>query len=178
MDIKRTTWDYAGKAGLALGAVSSAYFAANSLISVGISGVWGSVATFALWGLKFYLCIWLLKKFMKIFVKYNPEAGNPDTLRFGILTSLLSSLVYSAFYLAWVTFIQPDIFIDALQEVAASMPADAVSQMQDMMDRMPKLTFFANLIYCFIFGTVLSLILSRDIPPVNPFEGEEENDIQ
>lgn len=174
MDIKKTTWDYAGKAGLALGAVSSVYFAANSLISSAFSGVWSSLVILVLWGLKFYLCIWLLKNFMKIFARRNPEAGNPDTLRFGIFTALLSSLVYSAFYLAWVTFIQPDIFTDAVQKVASSMPADALSQMQDMMDKMPKLTFFANLIYCFLFGTVLSAILSRNIPSQDPFENQEE----
>ena len=35
--------------------------------------------------------------------------------------------------------------------------------------------FFINLFYCFIYGTILSAILSRNIPPRNPFAGEGFN---
>ena len=44
-----------------------------------------------------------------------------------------------------------------------------MSQMDKMMGKMPQITFFSNLIYCFIFGTILSLILSRNIPSKDPF---------
>ena len=38
-----------------------------------------------------------------------------------------------------------------------------------MMGNMPQITFFSNLIYCFFFGTILSFILSRNVPSRNPF---------
>ena len=36
-------------------------------------------------------------------------------------------------------------------------------------DRMPQVMFFSNLVYCFLYGTVLSAVLSRNIPPRDPF---------
>jgi len=174
MSNNKRTWDAAARAGLVLGGISAAYFALNSLLSGGsasaIGNIGSAIAILVLWGFKFYLCIALMKRFMKGFAADNDDVTNGDTLRFGIATSLLSSLVYSAFYLAWVLFIQPDIFVNAMQAVAASMPADAISKMQDMIGKMPQYTFWANLIYCFLFGTVLSLILSRNIPSQNPFD--------
>jgi hypothetical protein len=176
----KRTWDAAARAGLALGGVSAVYFALNSLLSTHgadwIGSIGSSLIILVLWGFKFYLCIALLKRFMKQFAAQDPEVTNSDTLRLGVCTALLSSLVYSAIYLAWVLFVQPDIFVNAMQSVAANLPPDALSQMQDMIGKMPQYTFWANLIYCFLFGTVLSAILSRNIPSQNPFEKQEEEE--
>ena len=175
----KRTWDAAAKAGLVLGGVSSAYFALNSLLSTygasRIGNIGSTLIILVLWGFKFYLCIALLKRFMQQFAAQDDSVTNGDTLRLGICTALLSSLVYSAVYLAWVLFIQPDIFVNAMQSVAATLPAEALSQMQDMIGKLPQYTFWANLIYCFLFGTVLSVILSRNIPSQNPFESQEED---
>lgn len=170
----KRTWDAAARAGLVLGGISAAYFALNSLLSTHgadwIGNFGSSLLILVLWGFKFYLCIALMKRFMRAFAAQDPEVSNNDTLRLGICTALLSSLVYSALYLAWVLFVQPDIFINAMQSVASSLPADALSQMQDIIGKMPQYTFWANLVYCFLFGTVLSLILSRNIPSQDPFD--------
>ena len=37
---------------------------------------------------------------------------------------------------------------------------------------MPQVMFFSNLVYCFLYGTVLSAVLSRNIPPRDPFARE------
>lgn len=174
MSNNQRTWDAAARAGLVLGGVSAAYFALNSLLSTYGASFAGSTVTallnLVLWGVKFWLCIALLKRFMQAFAADGENVTNGGTLRFGICTALLSSLVYSAFFLAWVSFIQPDIFVDALQNAAAALPADALSQVQEILPKLPQLTFWTNLVYCFLFGTVLSLILSRNIPSQNPFD--------
>ena len=41
--------------------------------------------------------------------------------------------------------------------------------LKTMLANMPKYTFLGNLIYCSIFGTILSFILSRSIPSKDPF---------
>lgn len=179
MTNRKRTWDAAARAGLVLGGVSAVYFALNSLTATfgpdHIGNFGSSLINLILWGVKFWLCIALLKRYMQQFAVQEADVTNNDTLRLGICTALLSSLVYSAFYLAWVLFIQPDIFIDAMQRVAATMPADVISQMQELMGKMPQYTFWVNLIYCFLFGTVLSLILSRNIPSQDPFETTEDD---
>ena len=40
-------------------------------------------------------------------------------------------------------------------------------------NNLPSFSFFVNLIYCWLFGTVLSAILSRNIPSRNPFTDEQ-----
>ena len=56
-----------------------------------------------------------------------------------------------------------------MQAYAQILDSNTLSQMDKMLGKMPQITFFSNLIYCFIFGTVLSAILSRNIPSKDPF---------
>ena len=56
-----------------------------------------------------------------------------------------------------------------MQAYAQFMDSNSLSQMDKMLAKMPQITFFSNLIYCFIYGTVLSAILSRNIPSRDPF---------
>ena len=56
-----------------------------------------------------------------------------------------------------------------MQAYSQFMDSNTMAQMDKMMTKMPQITFFSNLIYCFIFGTILSLILSRNIPNKDPF---------
>jgi hypothetical protein len=41
--------------------------------------------------------------------------------------------------------------------------------MEAYIEKLPQITFFSNLIYCTAYGTVLSFILSRNIPSRDPF---------
>jgi hypothetical protein len=56
-----------------------------------------------------------------------------------------------------------------MQQMAPMMDSNTIEQMDQMLEMMPQLTFFSNLIYCFLYGTILSFILSRNIPSRNPF---------
>ena len=82
-------------------------------------------------------------------------------------------LVYSAFAFANVAFISPDLFteqMDAMmQQMAPMMDSNTMSVMETYMENLAQITFFSNLIYCFLYGTVLSFILSRNIPSKDPF---------
>ena len=79
----------------------------------------------------------------------------------------------SAFSFANVAFISSDLFTEQMdmlmQQIAPMMDSNTMEQMDDMLGIMPQLTFFSNLIYCFFYGTILSFILSRNIPDRNPF---------
>lgn len=172
--LRRNLWNSAGIAGLLLGLLSSAYLFINQWSSVAeMPAFLSMLLSFILWAAKFAGCIMLMMFFMKKFAAENPEAGNSTTFRFGMAAAFLSALIYAAVSFANVAFISADYFAEqmdiVMQSYAQIMDSNTMSQMDKMLGKMPQITFFSNLIYCFIFGTLLSGILSRNIPSRNPF---------
>ncbi len=172
--IRRNMWNDAGKAGLALGAVSTAYlFITQFMTEAELSTFLNMLFTGILWIGKFAGCIWLMMAFMKKFAAENPEADNRATRRFGTIAALLSALVYAAISFANVAFISADMFAEQtellIQQMAPMMDSNTMAQMDKYMENLPQITFFSNLIYCFIYGSLLSAILSRNIPSRDPF---------
>ena len=173
-ETKNLLWESAGKAGLVLGGVSIAYLLCTMLTGkLAENGpvFLMTVVNLLLWLAKFAGCIYLMRWFMLRFSQADPEADNARVFRFGTLTALLSALLYAGAYLAYTTFIAPDSF-DQAMEILRDNPmidANTMDQMEQMIPQMPTFSFFFNLIYCWLFGTVLSAIFSRNIPPQNPF---------
>lgn len=177
MTDKKSLWDSAGKAGLVLGALCVAYIAVtsfsaklgtdNKMVAMLIS-----LLNTCLWIAKFVGCIVLMKYFMKKYAASDKQITNADTFRFGSATALLSGLIYSAFHLAWVLFIQPDSFQAAFDMIIqnSGLDPDMFSELENMLPKMPVISFISNLLYCWLFGTVVSAIFSRNIPSRNPFE--------
>jgi hypothetical protein len=176
---RKDFWDSAGKAGLVLGLVSIAFMLVNWLLTKAAETT-GRTFLFTLLGLpvwvaKFVGCIALMKFFMKKFSASHPAVDNSGTFRFGMAVAALSALVFSAFQLAYTTWIAPDTFAEAQEAAIAAygsmLPAESIEMMENM--NFGVVTFFTNLIYCFLFGTVLSAIFSRNIPSRNPFENQD-----
>ncbi len=174
---RKSIWDSAAKAGLALGGISVAYLALTSMLSL-MSGdskaaaIIISIASTLLWMVKFAACLFMLRFFMLRWSAANPDADNSDTFRFGRLTAFLSALVYSGCYLAYTTLINPGIYDEAFEILKNNpmMNSSAYMQaMENILPMMPTYTFFGNLIYCWLFGVILSAIYSRNIPSKNPF---------
>lgn len=199
MTDSKTIWSYAAYAGLILGLVSSAYYtcdwALGKYCTEGALLYLGVAAKIGLWIAKFVACIALMRVAMLRFVRdvnslsgtgswgsNNGDSGsngtgsnvvtNADTFRLGAATAVLSALIYSGFLLAFVLFIQPDLFEQTIDGLRGNpMLTDAAMEAVDAIaPKFPAITFFSNLIYCSIFGTVLSSILSRNIPSRNPFK--------
>ena len=171
---RKDFWNEAGKAGLILGAISSVYmFITQLLSSAETVGFLNTLATFILWGVKFWGCIWVMKQMMKRYVLCNSNLTNSDTFRFGMLSSLLSAFVFATISFVNVAYISADLYAaqqEALMQTYAQFfDSNMMAEMEKWTGRMPQLTFFTNLIYCTIFGVVLSFILSRNIPGRDPF---------
>ena len=183
MNDKKSFWSEAGNAGLVLGIVSLAYMVYNFLVTGDGSArpeIWQSVIGNILWAVKLWLCLWLLKRFIKAYSAVHPEADNSDTFRFGMAVAALSALIYSGGYLAWTTVINPDYFsnvldtfIDGTDSMGGFLTEDMLDNIEAVTPRLPSMTFFANLAWCYLFGTVFSAIFSRNIPSGNPFEDNE-----
>ena len=173
-ETKNLLWESAGKAGLVLGGVSIAYMLCSMLTGKVAENGYAflmTVVNLLLWLAKFAGCIYLMRWFMLRFSQADPEADNARVFRFGTLTALLSALLYSAAYLAYTSFLAPDVFDQALEMLRDNpmLDANSMSAIEEMIPRMPTFSFFVNLIYCWLFGTVLAAIFSRNIPPQNPF---------
>ncbi len=168
---KRDFWDGAGKAGLVLGSVPILYMLIEQLLlqnaAEAIGAIPASLVSFLLWLAKFVGCIFLMRWFMRRFSTRFGDATHRDISRYGTAIALTSALIYSAFYLAWSKFIDPEMFSRAFETAAEQyssiMDSNTMEMMEQMEGSMPVIGFFSNLIYCFLYGTVLSAILSRNI---------------
>ena len=171
---QKNMWNTAGKAGLFLGLASTAYlFITQAIGQAELPAFLNSILGFVLWAAKFVGCIWIMKIFMKRYVSENPDSTNSDTFKLGTAMALLSAIVYSAAAFANVSFISADTIVEQtdlmIQLMAPMMDSNSLAQIDKVMEKLPQITFFSNLIYCFFYGTILSFIISRYIPSRNPF---------
>ena len=179
MSDKNSNWEESGRAGLILGGISAAYILIEwglGSMSAGSAGVKivANMLNVLLWIAKFSVCLYLMRFFMLRHSKTNPDEDNSAIFRFGAKVAFLSSIIYSAIYLAYTLFLAPDIFSQAIDMLRDNPMMDAASleKMEEMIPRMPSISFFVNFIYCWLFGTILSAIFSRNIPSRNPFEND------
>ena len=168
----------AGIAGIVLGLVSTAYIFISTGIASITSPVLNTLLTILLWTVKFVLCIWLMIFFMKSLAKSYDNVTNSTTFKFGTTVAACSALIFAAASLANVTIINPDLISRQMEAVVQILGSKADSNtlaaLGDMEESMPEIVFFSNLFYCFLYGVVLSLILSRRIPSNDPFANLEE----
>lgn len=173
-------WNQAAKSGLILGAITTGYYLINLLISsleVGaLVKATLNILSLVLWGAKFYYCLKVLKTSMQKYSLMDAEADNSKVFRFGMAVAALSALIAAAVSLCDILFIHPDALNESLEILKSTegMTESMISMMEDLIPAMPNYTFFVNLIYCFLFGTIASAIYSRNIPSTNPFNTPEE----
>ena len=165
-------WNTAAKAGLVLGLIPTAYMFVTMWIA-GTPGFVSTILSMILWIAKFIGCIWVMRFFMKKYAGEHPQIDNKDTFNLGMAMALLSALVYSAAAFANAAFISGDVLAEqinlSMQQMSSMMDSNSIAMMDSYLQKLPQLTFFSNLIYCTAFGTVLSFILSRNIPSRDPF---------
>ena len=56
-----------------------------------------------------------------------------------------------------------------MQQMGSMMYSNSMTLMETYLENLPVITFFSSMLYCFVFGKVLSFILSRNIPNRDPF---------
>lgn len=169
----RTIWNKASVTGLVLGLICIAYMLL-SLFTVLPGGMITTFLNFALWLCKFIGCIAVMRLSMMKFAAANPGASNADTRKLGIFSALLSAIIVAGFNLVSILFITPEAMQETvnavLSQYAGMLDTNTMNSVEQMMGKLPAITFFSNLIYCFLYGTVLSAILSSNIPSKNPFD--------
>ena len=164
---RKTIWSEAGMPGLVLGLATAACFYLTSLFAKPLLST-------IIWIVKFGGCIYLMYLFMKKFVSIHDEATNKDSFRFGVVLALLSAFIFSILYYVYVVYVKPGIFDTALSTVMDSygsmLDSNSIEQLENLMPKLPEISLLANFFYCFIYGTIVSAIISRSVPSSNPFD--------
>ena len=181
MNDKRNIWSAAAAPALVMGGISVAYIALGYFTGKLNPGFLATFLALILWAAKLAACILVFKHLLKAFSASDPEADNARVFKFGVVVALLSALVYSAAYLCYMLYIVPDMISEAFARItdaySSMLDSNSISALERMEGSMPSIAFFTNLVYCFLFGTVLSAILSRNIPPRNPFDRKDDDQI-
>ncbi|MCI7514713.1 MAG: DUF4199 domain-containing protein [Bacteroidales bacterium] len=171
----RQIYNSAATAGLIFAAISISYMFLTQLLGqcTGIPVFLNSIITFVLWVAKFIGCILLMKALMSRLVKKNEGITNSDTMKFGFVTSLLSALLIAGASFINIEYISTDLMTESynamMQVYSKMLDSNSIAALEKMMGNMSYISFFSNLIYCTLYGTILSFILSRNIPQQDPF---------
>ena len=179
--IRSDRWNEAAKYGLIFGAIPAAYlYLGHIQVALGISGAFASILGFILWAAKLTGCIMLMKYVMRKFYLKHPESVASDIFRLGVLIALLSALVYSVVAVADILYVFPEyydaVYTAVIEEYAKVLPAQQIDDIKTILADAPKFTFIGNFIYCFLFGTILSFILSRNILSKEPFHNYKQDE--
>lgn len=177
---KRSVWNQAAVPGLVLGGVSIAYELSGLAVGFIKMPLLSGAIGLLLWIAKFVGCILLLKAFMKKYAANNSNATHADIIRFGLVTTLLSAIVYSGLYLAYTIYIVPDVLDQSVDMVTSlysnKMSAKDIGQIENLKADLPKYICVFNFLRCLFFGVLFSTILSRSIVSSNPFKDNESID--
>lgn len=171
---KNTFWNSAAKDGLMLGAVSVIYFVvvflcgkieAGSFVTILVN-----IFTTLLWVAKLWISLYLLRYFIHRKHILDGDASDGPSFKYGAAVSMLSALVYSGLYFAFITFVTPDIFEESIGMIAESgmFSKSELTMMNDMAGVMPLYSFIGNFIYCTLFGMVATFFYTRSSSK-NPF---------
>ncbi|MBQ9194142.1 MAG: DUF4199 family protein [Bacteroidales bacterium] len=173
-------WNEAAKAGLLLGLVSVSCLLLKELAGQSGSDFLTQAAVIILWTVEFFGCILLMKKVQLDLRDKYEDIKMADTFRLGRRAALLSGLVLASAQALVIMYMPQETMEELVSAVSESMNMTAAQQeeVNGMMDKLPVLTFLFQWLYCFLYGTVLSSIMSRYIFFQKlfggPFDGPED----
>ena len=177
---KRDILNSASLSGAVLGGVTIG----ASLISQNMAGVSSSflimMVTALLWTAKFIGCIYIMRHFMKKLTEDYSGASNGDTFRQGIYAALFSAILIAAYNYLYLSVINPEYVENTMNTMYTLYQGMLDSNSLAMLEKMASMnlaaiTSLSQLVYCFLYGTILSSILSRNVPSRNPFMQMDDN---
>jgi len=170
-------WNDAAKAGLVLGLVSVSFLVITQFTPQ-LGKIMSGISSAILWLAKFIGCIALMNMFMKkYYAKCNGTAR--ELFPFGVATAFLSALIYAASYMGYVMMF-PEKIAEAMDSAMSSysnyLDSNSMETLENMRANMGAISFFSNLIWCSLYGTILSAILSSKITKEDdPFSSSDSD---
>lgn len=175
---KKALWDSAGKGGLILGGVTVGFTALSLLTGLlpdsSVGTFLNTILSFILWAAKLFCCVYVLFALMRKFTLDFPGADRAAVRKFGVVTGFTSAIIYSAFMLIYVLYINPDAmaesFAAATDAYSGMLDSNSMQAMDQIQGSMPAIMFFGNLIYCTLFGWAASAIIASRLVKDDPFK--------
>ena len=175
----KTLWNEAGKTGLVFGLFSSVCLGLREASTLTGSNFLVQAAAIILWAVEFFGCILLMKKYMLDLRDKYENVTMVDTYRYGRRIGLLSGLILASVDAVLIMNSPQETVASVMNELSSSVTArlgnSQEAAMDQIVDRLPLYTFIFQWLYCFLYGSLLSAIMSRYIFMQNYFQDGGEN---
>ena len=157
----------AAVAALFFGLISGGYiFINNYMVGLDAQILAGAVGII-LWLAKFVGCILLMRFFMKKLMRSYDGVERNQLLGYGTLIALFSSIITAACSYVAVQYVFPDItktaFDTMYQSMGAMLDSNSTAMLEKMETHYASISLWANLIWCFVYGWLLSVIMSSTL---------------
>ncbi len=161
-------WSSAAANGLILSLVTIIYTLSGPVLEL------KGIIMIILWIIKFTACIYLLYYFMKQYSGKFDTISYGESFNYGFILCVFSSLICAGFSFLSVTFIFPEQFQGAMEQLQQSLAAqNQEGNLDKAMSWIPEITLFGSLIYYIIFGAVTSAIIANYTKKTDIFAGEQ-----
>ena len=172
----KTLWNEAGRVGFVFGGFSSLCLVLQEGAALTGSTFLVQAAAIILWAVEFFGCILLMKKYMLDLRDKYDGATIEDVYHFGRRVALLSGLILAAVDAVLIMKLPPETVESVVSElntaVSSKMGSGYEGEVGRFVDKLPLYTFFGQWLYCFLYGSLLSAIMSRYIFLQGPFRGD------
>ena len=182
------SWNSAAVAGLVMAIATIILdYLPTLVLAIGIKGFIGSFLVFLVKIVKIAACVYVFKVLIDRFYG-SVKTDYARLQRYGLKVALFSSILVAGFSLVQILVINPEMMTQMINEVQNTyqnlMDSNTMAAMEKMLSKLPVITFFSSLVYCYLWGWILSTTFARRLFPVNAFgerpgDGENpDNDIQ
>ena len=179
----KTLWNEAGRVGFVFGGFSALCLVLKEGAALTGSTFLVQAAAIILWAVEFFGCILLMKKYMLDLRDKFDDVTMVDAYRFGRRVALLSGLILAAVDAVIIMKMPQDTVESVISElntaVSGKLGAGFEGEVGRFVDKLPLYTFLGQWLYCFLYGSLLSAIMSRYIFLQGPFfqdpDGGDDN---
>ena len=157
----------AAKTALVFGAISGGYIFISQLLAQAESQLLVSAVSGILWLGKLVGCILLMRFFMKKLLGSYEGVSRQNLLAYGTQIALFSAIITAACSYIAVQYVFPgqtkDIFDTVLQTYSGMMDSNSMASIEKMEGNFGVISLVSNLIWCFVYGWILSSIMSSSL---------------
>lgn len=171
-------WNEAAVTGLFFAAVSIACLMGKQLVAGTGKLLLIQTVGVVLWIAEFAGCIVLMRKRMIRLRDSYYGVTIQDSYRFGRRAALLSGLLVASAHALIIMKMPADAMDTMIGQVSQQLQLSSseIDSMGRVVDNLPLGTFIFEWIYCFLYGTVLSAIMSRYVFIQRLFDGTPDDD--
>lgn len=171
-------WNEAAVTGMLFGAVSIACLMGKQLAAGSGNAFLTQAVAVVLWIAEFAGCIVLMRQRMIRLRDNYSGVTIPDSYKFGRRAALLSGLLVASAQALILMKMPADSMETMIGQLSQSLQLSSseIDSLGSMLDKLPLWTFLFQWLYCFLYGTVLSAIMSRYVFIQRLFDGPRDDE--